>query len=290
MQKQLQKSSFFLLNIDRVRLNSEWNYRNIISPFYRMYLIAGGNGRLFNSEASVDLEKDFLYLVPSYTLCNYFCKDYLDQYYIHFAEEFPYGDSLFANSRKLFKIPASHADKENFYRVLHINPDRTLMNSHAPWTYEQKSMAASFSAYTQPDYLARDMESQGIIMQLLSRFLTPALFQSSDSIISSVALKAMNYIITHLNEDLQVSKLAEQASLNPDYFSRVFQKHTGWNVISYILQKRIERAQFLILTTSMSLDEIRSQTGFREIGYFNRVFKKVTGTTPGAYRRNNHLQ
>lgn len=289
MQKQLLKSSFFLLNVDHVTLDDQWNYKNIISPFYRMYLIEGGRGKLYNPEISVNLEPGFLYLVPSYTLCNYFCMDNLEQYYIHFAEEFPYGDSLFANSRKPFKVAASEVDRECFRRILSINPGRTLMNSYAPWTYEKKSMTARFSAHGNPGYVARDMESQGIIMQLLSRFMTSSVFKSSDSIISSVALKAMNHIITHLNEDLQVSQLAEMASLNPDYFSRVFQKYTGWNVVSYIQQKRIERAQFLILTTAMSLEEIRSQTGFKEIGYFNRVFKKITGTTPGAYRKDNYV-
>lgn len=290
MQKQLLKSSFSLLNIDRVKLDTQWNYRNIISPFYRLYLIEDGKGRLFNTELSLPLEKGFLYLVPSYTLCNYSCDNYLDQYYVHFAEEFPYGDSLFASSRKPFRVAALQGDRENFYRLLAINPHRTLLNSYAPWTYEKKSITASFSAYNNPEDLARDMESQGIIMQLLARFLAPAVFQSSDSIISSVALKAMNHIITHLDGDLQVSSLAKMASLNADYFSRVFQKHTGWSVMSYIQQKRVERAQFLILTTTMSLEEISERTGFRDIGYFNRVFKKVTGTTPGVYRKTNRVQ
>lgn len=290
MQKQLLKSSFSLLNIDRVRLDTQWNYRNIISPFYRLYLIEDGMGKLSNTELSLTLEKDFLYLVPSYTLCNYSCDSYLDQYYVHFAEEFPYGDSLFANSRKPFRVAAMQGDKENFYRLLAINPHRTLLNSYAPWTYEKKSITASFSAYNNPEDLARDMESQGIIMQLLSRFLAPAVFQSSDSIISSVALKAMNHIITHLDGDLQVSSLAKMASLNADYFSRVFQKHTGWSVMSYIQQKRVERAQFLILTSTMSLEEISMHTGFKDIGYFNRIFKKVTGTTPGVYRKTNRVQ
>ena len=60
--------TFSLLNIDHVQLNRSWNYKNVISPFYRLYLIDGGTGALSNPEQSLKLEKGYLYLIPSYTL------------------------------------------------------------------------------------------------------------------------------------------------------------------------------------------------------------------------------
>jgi len=106
MNKIVHKSSFSLLNADYVQLNKSWNYKHIISPFYRLYLIEDGAGTLINSTDSVHLESGFLYLIPSFTLCNYHCENHLSQYYLQFLEESDDGTSLFASNRKIFKVPA----------------------------------------------------------------------------------------------------------------------------------------------------------------------------------------
>ncbi len=58
------KNTFSLLNADYVKLNKTWNFKHVISPFYRMYLIDKGEGLLFNAHESQILAPNFLYLVP----------------------------------------------------------------------------------------------------------------------------------------------------------------------------------------------------------------------------------
>ena len=53
----------------------------------------------------------------------------------------------------------------------------------------------------------------------------------------------------------------------------------------FIIRKRIEKAQFLLLTTDMSQDQIIGKTNFKSDSYFCRIFKKYTSYTPANYRK-----
>ncbi|WP_159471439.1 AraC family transcriptional regulator [Dyadobacter sp. 3J3] len=285
----ISKSTFSLLNVDYVKLNKSWNYRNIISPFYRLYYIDGGFGHLFYANKTVILEKDFLYLIPCFTLCNYQCPEFLSQYYIHILEETPDGTSLFSSHQNVIKIPAELSDLEHFKRILVLNPGRDLKRSSNPKDYQKQPVIRNSQAMNNDLPISAFMETKGITLQLLSRFLTPENYSFSvGKIIPSKIIESINYINTNLSENLTVNDLAERAGQNKDYFSRIFQEHTASRPLSYIQQKRVEKAQFLIITTDLSLSQIASDTGFESLSYFSRIFKNITGQTPGSYGKNDH--
>lgn len=287
MNKIVHKSSFSLLNADYVQLNKSWNYKQIISPFYRLYFIDGGAGTLFNSTDSVQLESGFLYLIPSFTLCNYHCENHLSQYYLQFLEESDDGTSLFASNRKIFKVAADKMDETIFKRILHLNPGRGL-SKNDPKDYEKRPVLQGFQDLNNELPISLYMETNGILLQLLSRFLAKEYFkQDSKKAIPSKVLEAIHYIQTNLHLPLTVERLAERADQNPDYFSRIFKEHTGERPLAFIQYKRIERAQFLMVRSDMTLQGIASETGFESLSYFSRIFKSFTGQTPGEYKKNN---
>lgn len=284
------KSSFSLLNADYVQLNNTWNYKNVISPFYRLYYIENGNGQLSTPEQVVTLEKGFLYLIPSFTLFNQSCDTELTQFYIHIAEESKDGSSIFAKNRKVFKIPTIVIDRQFFERIIELNPGRDLRKSDNPKVYEKSPVIQELLNRNKQLSLSVILETEGIILQLLSHFMDKSGFREPrQQQISSKVLNALNYIGTKLQEKLTVEFLAARASLSSDYFSRLFLRETGQRPLIYIQQKRIERAQFLLVTTDLTLSVVASETGFEDISYFSRLFKKVTGHTPGGYKRINEL-
>jgi len=287
MNKIVHKSSFSLLNADHVQLNKSWNYKHIISPFYRLYLIEDGAGTLINSTDSVHLESGFLYLIPSFTLCNYHCENHLSQYYLQFLEESDDGTSLFASNRKIFKVPADVMDLAIFKRILYLNPGRGL-SKNDPKDYEKRPVLQGFQDLNNALPISVYMETNGIILQLLSRFLTKEYFkQDNKKAIPSKVLEAIHYIQTNLHLPLTVESLAERADQNPDYFSRIFKEYTGERPLAFIQYKRIERAQFLMIRSDMTLQGIASETGFESLSYFSRIFKSFTRQTPGEYKKNN---
>lgn len=280
------KSNFSLLNADYVKLNKSWNYKNVISPFYRMYLIDEGEGLLSGPTNSETLEPGFLYLVPSYTLCNYSCLDFLGQYYLQFIEESPDGTSLFSSNRRILKVALTDADTQLLLRLLALNPDRGL-SRHNPRDYEKRPVLRQYEELNNLLSLSAYVETSGILLQLLSRFLDGSSFQSNiQPVIPSKVLEAINYIQTNLQLNLTVAALAERAGQHIDYFSRVFLEHTGERPLSYIQFKRIEHAQFLMITADISFSEIAIRCGFESLSYFSRTFKKITGQTPRQYKLN----
>lgn len=290
MSTRLLRHIFSLLNVDFVKLNEKWNYANVISPYFRIYYIDEGEGFILNKHENVKLEPGFLYIIPSFTLCHLRCDNYLSQYFLHFFEESAVGISLFEYNRTIIKVPARETDIANFKRLLEINPGRGINRSDNPKVYEKN---VYYRGYQELNNIVSDstyLETQGIILQLVSRFLNSHRFRAKNpDPVPSKILEAVSYIQLNLKKDLTVGALAKRANLNQDYFSRLFLQFTGERPLVYIHAKRIERAQYLIATTNLSYIQIAEETGFDNLPYFSKIFKKVTSLTPGEYRKRNEI-
>ncbi|HEX8547855.1 MAG TPA: helix-turn-helix domain-containing protein, partial [Cytophagaceae bacterium] len=259
----LKNPYFSLLNTDHIQLDNSWNYKNVVSTFYRLYLIDDGEGRLYDHQQSSKLEKNYLYLIPSFTLCNYECPTFLSQYYLSFIEEAKSGGSLFYNNRRFIKIEARSSDYQQFERLLELNPNRGLNRSHNPKVYEKRPILQSFRELNNELNPSGNLETQGIILQLLSRFMEPDNFRpTSFQKTPSKVLDAIEYMQTNLHTNLTVADLADRANHNADYFSRIFFESTGERPLQYLRNKRIERAQVLLSTTEMRFSQIAEETGF----------------------------
>lgn len=286
MIKRALKHTFSLLNVDHVDLDTKWNYKNVISPYFRLYYIDAGEGEISDVSATVKLEPGFLYIIPSFTLCNLSCQSHLGQYFIQFFEESSDGISLFENNRSIFKVKATESDIMNFARLLEINPGRGINRSDDPRVYEKNIFYKEYQELNNRQSMSTFIETHGILLQLVSRFLAPEILKHKDA--GHIPVKILNtisYIQLNLNQELSVTFLAERANLHTDYFSRLFQQYTGERPVKYIQEKRIERAQYLMVTTQMTYSEIATQTGFENVFYFSKIFKKITGMSPGNYKK-----
>jgi AraC-like DNA-binding protein len=285
----LLKESFVLLHVDHVSLGPKWNYANVLSPYYRMYYIDGGQGLINSQKKTWSLEPGFMYLIPSFTLCNLRCSGRLSQYFVHFFEDTADGISLFHNSHTVFRVSASDMDIAGFKRLLQINPFRKINRSDNPNVYEKQAYYQEYEQLNNTQPYELFLETQGILLQLVSKFLPLKTQEPTDPCtIPSNVVDLLGYIRLNLGKPLSVNGLAKMVSLHPDYLSRLFVKLTGQRPLSYIHNKRIERAQHLIVTTDMSLTQISETMGFDNVQHFSKVFKKVTSLTPGRYRDQHH--
>lgn len=276
---------FSLLHVDYVKLGSKWNYKTVVSPYYRLYYIDDGHGKITSTQGSIDLEAGFLYLIPSFTVCDLNCEQYLSQYFVQFFEELGSGLSLFFNQRKVLKVKAHEIDIVNFKRLIAINPGRGINRSDNPEVYEKDIYYKEYQELNLQQSLSCQFETQGILFQLMARFLAEENFSPQvESLIPSKIMDSINYIQLNMSEKLSVKMLALRANMHVDYFSRLFLQTMGVRPMAYILDKRIERAQYLMITRDMTLEEIATQTGFENVPYFSKVFKSITGITPGKYK------
>ncbi|NRF37191.1 AraC family transcriptional regulator [Pedobacter foliorum] len=291
MIKRILTHNFSLLNVDAVKLDFRWNYKNVVSPYHRIYYIAGGEGEISHFEKKLKLESGYLYIIPSFTLCNLVCSGSLDQYFVQFFGESSDGISLFAENRSIFKVPAMEIDILNFKRLLLINPGRGINRSDDPKIYEKDVFYQEYQELNHQQNTAQFLETQGILLQLMARFSGPEIItQRERQQIPVKILDTISHIVVSLHLPLSVTSLAARIHQNSEYFSRLFQQYTGSRPLAYITERRIERAQYLIMTSNAKYADIAQQTGFENLSHFSRTFKKITGMSPGEYKKKHSAQ
>lgn len=108
--------------------------------------------------------------------------------------------------------------------------------------------------------------------------------QISETLFEDYIHQAVQYIEDNLaEEDLSVTKIAEQLHLNSAYFGRVFKKVYGTSLKKYILDRRIECAKELLIEGKYSVTAVGSMVGIPNPSYFSRLFREKTGKMPSEY-------
>lgn len=92
------------------------------------------------------------------------------------------------------------------------------------------------------------------------------------------------FIEANYAHDLSVAQIAEDAYLSPTYASLLYKQETGETLFEYLTKVRIERAKELLRDPRNKFYEISGAVGYSDPSHFSKLFKKVTGLTPSAYR------
>lgn len=96
---------------------------------------------------------------------------------------------------------------------------------------------------------------------------------------------AQLWLSTHFSVASPVEEMVRRSALAERTFKRRFKDATGFAPIDYVQRLRIEDAKRRLERTDAPADEIGWRVGYEDAAFFRRLFKRVTGITPGAYRR-----
>jgi len=99
------------------------------------------------------------------------------------------------------------------------------------------------------------------------------------------ARRLVEYIDTHIAERMSLHQLARMAGLSNRHFSRAFKQTFGLPTHTYVIRRRIEVAQSVMLRSQLPLSDIALACGLSDQSHFTRMFRRIVGETPYAWRR-----
>jgi AraC-like DNA-binding protein len=102
--------------------------------------------------------------------------------------------------------------------------------------------------------------------------------------------KARSFIEEQSGEQLSLRKVAKAVNISANHLSEKFKQVTGTNFVEYVARTRFEKACGLLQCVDLRISEIAFAVGFQSLSQFNRVFKKLSGKSPTAYRAGHSRQ
>lgn len=139
------------------------------------------------------------------------------------------------------------------------------------------------------DYLSRLSRASNMdelndrLTLALTRF-TNAVFVLPNTRHSDIIKKVLGYIHRHCDQKISLNDISTYVNFSVSYLSRIFKEETGENISYYINKTRVERAKALLMSREIPLVDVAVLSGFEDQSYFNKVFKKFCGMTPGKFR------
>jgi len=97
--------------------------------------------------------------------------------------------------------------------------------------------------------------------------------------------RVIDYIESHLGDDIAMSDLAALAELSLPHFMRAFRTSTGEAPLRFVMQRRVKLAELLLLDTDLPLMKIAHDCGFADQAHMTTCFRRIAGNTPARFRR-----
>ncbi|MEK3882313.1 AraC family transcriptional regulator [Paenibacillus sp. PL2-23] len=135
-------------------------------------------------------------------------------------------------------------------------------------------------------HLSQIREPEKMLRWMKKRVIAP--FIEEREARANTELKRMveatiDFIHAHYTTEISLEQCADMVGTNSYSLSKYFKQFTGINFIDYLTELRIEKAKTLLRETDLKINDIASEVGYQQ-RYFNRIFKKQVGITPGQFR------
>ena len=277
----IESMNIIVLNLGHAETVHHWGNKDISSPFIRIYYVKKGRAVLHMAGNDMEITPGHMYLLPGYTPHSYECDPEFEFYYLFIFQRNNNAFKVFDYYEFPIEVKTNTATQLLFENYCELYPQLSLPAMNAedfdrhPSYYDYAQAYMKMAAYER-------LQLNGLVEILFSYFLkhsTPKVVATDEPF-----QKLIDYISSHINEPITVEQLADKACLTKSYLIRAFRKVMGVTPLQYIIRKKIQRAQAMLLSTNAPVHEIASALGFEDTSYFIRIFKKNIGFTPQEYR------
>lgn len=127
-------------------------------------------------------------------------------------------------------------------------------------------------------------------LELLQQDLTAFFDRESEKGYPKVIRAVQDWIAAHYRENASLQEAAAAVGFNPSDLSTLLKKYTGKSYTESLAEYRIEQAKQLLLLTNEKVYAVGQMVGYEDKYYFNRIFKRVTGMSPGEFKNQNRKE
>jgi len=123
-----------------------------------------------------------------------------------------------------------------------------------------------------------------LFAQMMDEYFVAADSAGGSEGMRSTVQRVREYIDAHYDEAISLNTLAAHFHVDDGYLSRMFKQQVGCNLMLYLAQTRMKQAKKLLAQRDMSITDVAQMVGYDDYAYFSRVFKRIEGKSPRAYR------
>lgn len=221
------------------------------------------------------------------------------------------GQGIFISNGKKYKLK-----KGDFFFISPSDTIQYISDSEQPWSYYWFGFRGKLADhYLQQTKIGQDipvfsLENGTNIKKLMEHFIEISLIsEDNDMLLNAVLLEILNYlnqtflrqssigtrkndilraalsfIKNNYDTPIKINDVAQHLNIDRTYLHRLFASFLNKSPKQYLTDLRIERAQHLLTSTDLSINNIAYSCGFEDSSNFSKIFKKESGMTPKLYR------
>lgn len=273
------KKNLFLKIYEIDNKSSQWPTGEHAHEYFQIWYVLEGQCVHYIENGSYLLKKNgFLAVPPNVVHSIGFAGDYCKVIGLDFSAEF------------------ISADSENVYAFAYIETFETAIRkskeefsfSSACQSIVEKKLLRMLEIYTKEEpYYGVELKSEllSLIVVIMRDYETRVDTDYTLNRYRDDIDRAIEYINNNYRERIYLSQGACVANMSVSYFSYFFREITGKSFISFVNDVRLEKAIELMADTKKSLSDVCEESGINDMSYFNRLFRKKFGISPGKYRK-----
>jgi AraC-like DNA-binding protein len=259
-------------------------------PFYEIsYLVSGKKYETINGKKMNGTSNGLVYIKPLEAHCGQnLCR--VEEIILQFSHSFLYNNSGMVLKESVL-IPSEKLSANRYYypqegseiyRYIHeITEICPGAQDENPLMFDRKID------------VALEWKISGLTLSLLSEMLKEGLLEIKNDIGNATNLQAiepvLQHILSHPEIHTDMHEAAELSNMSYSNFSRTFKTVIGNNYVDFCNFALVLFAEDLLRNSNLSITQISEKLNIETISYFNRLFKKYTGSTPLKYRKSNKI-
>lgn len=211
---------------------------------------------------------------------------------LHACEKFNPTTTLYCMIVDINFFRSRYVDAMEERYILPLAKKQILLPSLVSGNQELRRLIIKCCAVCEEQGLAYQIYAKAIILEIMyllfaksGEIRTSNHLEGKESVSYERVDTILRYVDAHYGERIKLDDFVELLHINKYYICRIFRQHTGKTLLDYINLVRIQKATELLISTNRSITDIAFLTGFQDINFFSRMFKRIMGISPTELRK-----